>query len=85
MDLESITIEQMHLDHRAQAKVLTACWEKDCYVVIKPQGNKRNPEVKLLLSMQGTNKLGEMVFKQDDTMVKKINEMYLFMLKKVVI
>lgn len=75
----------MNTTHWAQAKVLKACWEKDCFVVIKPIESKKNSQVKLLLSMQGTNKLGEMLFNQDTDMVKKINEMYLYMLKKVVI
>lgn len=64
-------------------KVRKACWEKSCYVIVKPQQQGRNPDTKLIMSMQGYNKTGTQIWKQDDKMWEKVDEIYLYMYERL--
>lgn len=73
------------MEHLADWQIRQACWEKDCYVIVKPLDRTRNPDTKLIMSMQGYNKTGDMIFKQDAKMWQKVDEIYRYMYKKVVL
>jgi len=74
----------MALDHREMQRIRQACWDVNCYVIIKPQRVGKYAECKLLMSAQGSNKLGDIIWKQDKEMYKKIDEMYLYMYKNFI-
>jgi hypothetical protein len=65
-------------------QIRKACWKKDFYVIIKPQSRGKLADCKLLMSAQGSNKLGDIIWKQDKEMYKKIDEMYLYMYKNFI-
>ena len=60
------------------------CFKRDCKVIVKPQEKGKNPDTKLIMSMQGTNKVGNKIYKQDAEMWEKVHEMYLYMYKRLV-
>lgn len=74
----------MAVSHLEMQRIISACWDKSCYVIVRPldKGIKK-PPCKLIMSMQGYNKTGNNIYKQNDEMHKKIEEIYLYMYKRL--
>lgn len=83
------TLEQMNKDHYIKHKVMSGCWNKGFFVEQYPMGrgwSKKPYPVQLIMDLQGQKKMGTDSYEQNSKeLEEKINEMYLYMLKKFVI
>ena len=74
----------MVMENLEMHKVRQACWDNDCYVIVKPLSTEKNPDTKLIMHRKGHEKLGDHIYKQDNQMWQKVDEIYLYMYKNFV-
>jgi hypothetical protein len=60
-------------------EAMSWCFKNDIKVIVKPLTNKRKPEVKLQIHRLGNIQIGKEIYKQDEKLSIKIQELYLYL------